>query len=234
MKKLAILDIDGTLTNTSHIDEVCFTRAVAETHGVAEIGASWANCLHVSDSGITHQIFLDHFGREPVDDDLSPLKTRFFDLLHEHIALDATFFAEVPGAREMVARLEQKDDWVIAVATGCWRGSAKMKLAAAGIDLDRFPGGFAEDARAREGIVQTAIDRARRHYGHDRFAKIVSVGDGLWDLRTAINLDLDFIGIADDDRAEALRASGAKHVVGDYRDLDCFFEFLTLAERPRK
>src|SRR5829696_2561051 len=105
MMKLAILDIDGTLTNTNHVDELCFTRAFAETHGVVEIGASWANCPHVSDSGISHQVFLDHFGREPIDDDLLPLKGRFFDLLHEHHALDATFFAEVPGAREMVRQL---------------------------------------------------------------------------------------------------------------------------------
>jgi phosphoglycolate phosphatase-like HAD superfamily hydrolase len=234
MKKLAILDIDGTLTNTNHVDELCFTRAIAETHGVMEIGASWANCPHVSDSGMAHQIFLDHFGREPVDDDLSPLKSRFFDLLREHHLLDAEFFAEVPGAREMVTRLEQKDDWVITIATGCWQGSAKVKLAAAGIELDRFPGGFAEDARPREGIVQAAIGRARQHYGHDAFSKIVSVGDGLWDVRTASNLDLDFVGIASGDRAQNLRQAGAKHIVGDYRDLNGFFEFLNLAERPQK
>jgi phosphoglycolate phosphatase-like HAD superfamily hydrolase len=234
MKKLAILDIDGTLTNTNHVDELCFVRAIAETHGVTEIGASWVNCPHVSDSGMAHQIFLDHFGREPLDDDLSPLKTRFFDLLREHHLLDAAFFAEVPGAREMVTRLEQKDDWVITIATGCWQGSAKMKLAAAGIELDRFPGGFAEDARPREGIVQAAIDRARQHYGVPQFSKVVSVGDGLWDVRTASNLDLDFVGIASGDRAETLRQAGVKHIVGDYRDLNGFFEFLNLAERPRK
>lgn len=234
MKKLAILDIDGTLTNTSHVDEICFTRAVAETHGVTEIGASWAACPHVSDSGIAHQIFLDHFGREPLDDDLSPMKSRFFDLLREHHLLDAAFFAEIPGARHMVTQLEQKEDWVITIATGCWQGSAKMKLAAAGIELERFPGGFAEDARAREGIVQTAIDRARLHYGQDEFSKIVSVGDGLWDVRTASNLGLDFVGIASGERAQTLRQAGARHIVGDYRNLNGFFEYLNLAERPRK
>jgi phosphoglycolate phosphatase-like HAD superfamily hydrolase len=234
MKKLAILDIDGTLTNTNHVDEICFTRAIAEIHGVAEIGASWANCPHVSDSGMAHQIFLDHFGREPLDDDLSPLKSRFFDLLREHHLLDAAFFVEVPGAREMVTRLEQKDDWVITIATGCWYGSAKVKLAAAGIELERFPGGFAEDARPREGIVQAAIDRARQHYGIHQFTKVVSVGDGLWDVRTARNLGLDFVGIASGERAEMLKEAGAHHTVSDYQDLNGFFEFLNLAERPRK
>jgi len=232
--KLVILDIDGTLTNTSHVDQICYTRAVAETHGVAEIGASWTNCLHVSDSGITQQIFLDHFGREPVDEDLLPLKTRFFDLLREHHELDATHFAEVPGARRMVTHLAQKDDWVITIATGCWRESATMKLTAAGIEIERFPGGFAEDAHAREGIVQTAIDRAQQHYGHDAFSKVVSVGDGLWDVRTAANLGLDFVGIASGECAENLRQAGARHIVSDYLDLNNFFDFLNLAERPSK
>lgn len=232
--KLAILDIDGTLTNTSHVDEVCFTRAFADVHGVTEIGASWANCLHVSDSGMTHQIFLDHFSREPIEDDISPLKSRFFDLLREQHLLDATFFAEVPGAGEMVSQLACKDDWVITIATGCWRGSAKVKLDAAGIEMDRFPGGFAEDAVAREGIVQTAIDRASRHYGILQFTKVVSVGDGLWDVRTASNLGLDFVGIASGERAQTLHQAGARHIVSDYRDLNVFFEFLNLAERPRK
>jgi phosphoglycolate phosphatase-like HAD superfamily hydrolase len=230
--KLAILDVDGTLTDTNHVDELCFTRAFAETHGLTAISTSWENCPQVSDSGISHQIFLDHFGREPADHDLMLLKGRFFDLLHEHHAHDEAFFAEVPGARAMVRRLEQEDDWAITIATGCWYGSAKMKLAAAGIELDRFPGGFAEDARSREGIVQTAIDRARRHYGCDRFAKIVSVGDGLWDVRTAINLGLDFIGVGGGARAQALSEAGAKHIIGDYSDLNRFFEFLDLAERP--
>lgn len=229
---LAILDIDGTLTNTSHVDAICFTRAVAETHGIAEIGASWANCPHVSDSGVTHQIFLDHFNREPTDEDVLPLKTRFFDLLHQHHALEPAHFAEIPGARHMVSQLAQKDDWVITIATGCWRGSAKMKLAAAGIELDRFPGGFAEDARPREGIVQAAIDRARQHYGVRQFTKVVSVGDGLWDVRTAANLGLPFVGIASGERAQGLTEAGARHIVGDYRNLNGFFEFLSLAESP--
>lgn len=230
--KLAILDIDGTLTDTSHVDTICFTRAVAETHGVMEIGASWTNCPHVSDSGVAHQIFLDHFNREPTDEDLSPLKTRFFDLLHQHHALDPAYFAEIPGAQQMVAQLAQKDDWVITIATGCWHGSAKMKLAAAGIELERFPGGFAEDARPREGIVQAAIDRARQHYGIGNFTRIVSVGDGLWDVRTAANLGLNFVGIASGDRAQTLNHAGARHIVGDYRDINRFFEFLNLAEIP--
>ncbi|HQR35034.1 MAG TPA: HAD family hydrolase [Blastocatellia bacterium] len=230
--KLAILDIDGTLTDTSHVDTICFTRAVAETHGVTEIGASWTNCPHVSDSGVTHQIFLDHFNREPTDEDVAPLKTRFFDLLRQHHELDPAYFAEIPGAQQMVTQLAQKDGWVITIATGCWRGSAKVKLTAAGIDLERFPGGFAEDARPREGIVQAAIDRAQQHYGVRQFTKVVSVGDGLWDVRTAANLGIPFVGIAQGERAQTLAEAGARHVVGDYQNLNGFFEFLNLAETP--
>ena len=76
------------------------------------------------------------------------------------------------------------------------------------------------------------MDRARQHYGISQFAKVVSVGDGLWDVRTAANLNLDFVGIASGERAQTLADAGARHIVGDYRNLPDFFEFLNLAGRP--
>lgn len=53
-------------------------------------------------------------------------------------------------------------------------------------------------------------------------------------MKTAINLDLDFVGIASGDHAQMLNEAGARHIVGNYRNLHGFFEFLNLAERPRK
>jgi len=31
---LAIFDIDGTLTETDHVDEICFLKALAEAHAI--------------------------------------------------------------------------------------------------------------------------------------------------------------------------------------------------------
>ena len=45
--KLVIFDIDGTLTHTSRVDEICFVRAWAELHGIEDIREHWSGCPHV-------------------------------------------------------------------------------------------------------------------------------------------------------------------------------------------
>ena len=44
-------------------------------------------------------------------------------------------------------------------------------------------------------MVLDAIERAKAYYNISKFDEIISVGDGIWDLKTAQNLDLNFIGI---------------------------------------
>lgn len=232
--KLAILDIDGTLTQTNEVDNRCFVRALADTHGITGIDTTWANCAHVTDSGITRQVFQERCGRAPLDDELAQLQECFFTLLREQRLSEAALFAEIPGAAAMVRHLELAPDWAVAIATGCWRESARVKLAAVGIELERYPAACAEDGLSREEIVQTAIARARSHYRPAAFARAVSVGDGLWDVRTARNLGLPFIGVGQGARAQSLQAAGAKHVVADFRDLSGFLAFLDAAETPQQ
>jgi len=52
------------------------------------------------------------------------------------------------------------------------------------------------------------------------------VGDVPWDVQAAQNLGYSFIGIAEGARADALRIAGARWVLSDFREQDCFFELL--------
>jgi phosphoglycolate phosphatase-like HAD superfamily hydrolase len=229
--KLVIFDIDGTLTQTSRVDEICFTRAFADTHGLEVLADHWINCPHVSDSGLMRHLFQHYFGRDPHDHESGAIKQRLVDLLEEHHRLDRSYFAEIPRAAETFNRLVETRGWSRAIATGCWQPSAEMKLRAASINYQGVPGGFAEDGVARESIVGAAISRSSVSY-RAMFDRIVSVGDGVWDVRTAARLDLAFIGVASGARAEMLREAGAKHVISDFEDADRFFECLEEAEAP--
>jgi phosphoglycolate phosphatase-like HAD superfamily hydrolase len=229
--KLAVFDVDGTLTNTSEVDSVCFKLALAEAHAIAEV-KTWDTCHHITDSGITLQIFQELLGRAPDDEELTKLKGCFINLLREHHQRDAQHFAEITGAASLLNRLRQETDWAIAIATGCWQESARLKLKAADIHHDGIPAAFAEDSIAREEIVQTAVARASTHYQQASFEKIVSIGDGVWDVRTAANLGLAFIGVAGGERAELLRTAGAKHIVEDLHHAEAFFRLLHEAEVP--
>lgn len=229
--KLVIFDIDGTLTQTSEVDAKCFEGILA-AKGITAYDSDFQSCPHVSDTGIARHLYQSRFARDPHDHEEASLCDHLIELLEEQHALDASQFAEVEGAGKMLVQLFERDDWVTAMATGCWRSSAEMKLRAAKIPLHQKPAGFAEDGPSRESIVSAAIARAREHYNRENFSRIVSVGDGVWDVKTAANLGLPFVGIGSDDRAETLSNLGAKHIVADYRNTDHFFACLDEAVIP--
>lgn len=230
--KLAIFDLDGTLTRTNEVDEVCFVQAFAAAQAITGIDTNWDGYRDTTDSGITLQIFQDRFGRNAKPNELLDLQRCFVLLLKEQLAASPRLFASVPGSTEMLARLRQEPEWAVAVATGCWQVSAQLKLEAANLTLNGFPIACAELGFSREEILQAAIERASAHYQQTSFDRVVSIGDALWDVRAARNLELGFLGVANDERANALRSAGASHVIGDYVDYDLFVDYLSLAEVP--
>jgi phosphoglycolate phosphatase-like HAD superfamily hydrolase len=175
-------------------------------------------------------LFQYYFGRDPHDHESIAIKQRLVDLLEEHHLIDQSYFAEIPRAAETFNQLVESRGWAKAIATGCWQPSAEMKLRVASINHQGVPGGFAEDGVARESIVGAAISRSRVSYRREDFDRIVSVGDGVWDVRTAARLGLPFVGVAFGARAEMLREAGAKHIIPDFEDTDRFFKLLDEAE----
>jgi phosphoglycolate phosphatase-like HAD superfamily hydrolase len=230
---LAIFDIDGTLTNTNSVDEDCFVKAFAEAHSIDDIVTDWAAYPHTTDSGITQHIFQEKFGRSPEETELSKLTNCFVSLLSECYGSDSASFAEIPGAAAALKMLKQDSDWAIAIATGCWRASALLKLKAANIDAEGIPAAYAEDGLSREDILKAAVSQSLLQYGVSSFERIVSIGDGLWDVRTAGRLGFAFLGVGTGERETRLRHAGASHVIEDFLDHDRFLESLMEAEIPK-
>ncbi|HEX8130591.1 MAG TPA: HAD family hydrolase [Pyrinomonadaceae bacterium] len=230
--KLVIFDIDGTLTNTNDIDDACFVKALEESHGITEISTDWAEYPHTTDSGITQFIFQERFRRNPVEKELSKFKSRFVDLLNVEYRANALNFTEIAGASVALERLKQDATWAVAIATGSWRGSALLKLKAAGVEVDGMAAAYADDGLSREEILQVAARKALEQYRQSEFEKIVSVGDGVWDVRVAGRLGFAFLGIGDGDAAAKLRQAGAKHIIKDFTDYELFAKGLEEADVP--
>lgn len=230
--KLAIFDIDGTLTNTNSIDDECFVKALAEAHAIREINMDWASYPHTTDSGIILHIFQENFGRDPKETEVDKFKSCFINMLNERYRSDPSRFAEIAGASAALSKLKRKSDWAVAIATGCWRESALLKLRAASIDIDGIPAAYAEDGLSREEILQAAVRKSLEQYRLSSFEKIVSIGDGLWDVRTARRLDFAFLGVGGGDAAAILRQAGAKHLIEDFVDDAQLVRFLNEAEIP--
>lgn len=230
---LAIFDVDGTLTETDRVDEVCFVQALADAHAITGVSTDWAAYPHTTDSAITRHIFRERFKRAPEEAELLKFQIRFVQLLNEHRAGDPALFAEIEGAPVMLRSLNQEPEWRVAIASGSWRASAALKLKVAGIGVDDYPAAFADDGFSREEILQSALLKARARYRQDHFTRVVSVGDGVWDVRTARNLKFPFIGIGSGDREEKLRRAGATHVLKDFADYGQLFRCLAEAEVPK-
>lgn len=103
--KLAIFDIDGTLTSTNSVDDECFVKALAEAHASTEIDTDWATYPNTTDSGITLHIFQEKFGRNPEETELGKFKRCFVNMLSEQYRSNSSSFAEIAGASIAINRL---------------------------------------------------------------------------------------------------------------------------------
>ena len=57
----------------------------------------------------------------------------------------------------------------------------------------------------REDLVENAVSRGCAGHGVGRPAQVLSIGDGIWDLKTALHLGYDFLGIGTGPKADQMR-----------------------------
>ena len=142
----------------------------------------------------------------------------FIERLEQRFEQESTArpIREIPGAAAFVAALRERG-WGIAFATGGLRGTARVKLYMAGIAFDEEHLVTASEHVTREELVTAAI-AAASYGGEIPRENIVAVGDGLWDLLTAEQLGLRFLGVATGAKAQRLTDRGAR-VLSDFTDL---------------
>jgi phosphoglycolate phosphatase-like HAD superfamily hydrolase len=227
---LAIFDVDGTLTDTVGVDEEIYCETVAEALGLPVAAFDWRAAAHVTDTGIFHWLCEVHELPPPSPEKIAWARHRFVERIRAEIARNTMRFGAVAGAREILDHLRDAG-WHIAVATGGWGPSARLKLETAGITIAEALIACADDALTRPEIVTLARARARTFYDRD-FERVVSIGDGTWDVACAATLQMPFVGIGSGERASRLRDAGARAVVPDYRDITAFMDALTGALPP--
>jgi phosphoglycolate phosphatase-like HAD superfamily hydrolase len=220
--RLVIFDIDGTLTQTMKTDEECFVRSLADVCGFSDVDTDWSRYKHATDSGILHEIYEVRIGRSPSSDEISQFRQHFVSLLTQ--ASSEAPFAAVTGAPLLLSRLISSAEHRVALATGAWRDSARLKMASVGLCYDDYPAASSDDSFDRESIVRLSMRRAAGRYG--MVDSTVYVGDGIWDARTCRSVGIPFVGIATDGRATRLAAEGAACVFPDFSNLDLFLSSL--------
>ncbi len=232
--KLAVFDVDGTLTRTYDDDIEAFTGAVRQAFGFEGVSDDWSGYRHVTDSGILDELLRDRLGRAATPADLSAAEASYGALYGAMVA--ARGVRAVPGAPAFVRRLLAEGEWAVAAATGAWRTPAELRLREADIPIDPACIATSSEHMARRDIVELAIARAAVHWGlaegPDGFARVVLLGDGLWDVKTARALGFPFIGVGQGAAAARLEAAGAGYIAADFTDGDRLLRLLETAIVP--
>ena len=228
MLSLAVFDVDGTLTDTNDVDDECFRCAVAETLAVSPASIDWTDAPHITDSALARWLCQSCCGREVTELELTSLVARFVDLLRQQADSEPKRFLPIRGARGLLDAVRGAG-WRVALATGGWLPSARLKLQAAGLHEPDLIIASASDALTRAQIVQVACGRAAEQEGR-RLERVTLVGDAPWDVRTAAELGYGFVGVGR--RAAAMREAGASILLSDFSDHDALVNALELASIP--
>lgn len=210
-KSLIVFDIDGTLTDSVSIHQIAFREAL-QAIGVDSFDDRFHSYIHHTDSHIARVICEKSFA------DVFTVNQRreFEGRLFERIC--SAPITEIPGARNFLKHLETESEFGICFATGSLYRPAAYKLDQIGISYDTDLLVASDELEEREKIVERAIDKACSYYRVTGFERIISIGDGLWDLKTAQKLGLEFIGIGASNK-QIMMEHGMIHHTIDFRNL---------------
>ena len=188
-----LFDIDGTLVDSNEFDSELYVKAVRKILGIT-IGDDWSAYRNVTDGGILDEI-IDNAGL--TDGRLrihAEVKAVFAGLVSDYLDEREGQLPEIEGAGAFMTALESLPEVSMALATGGWEETARMKLRAAGLDRYSLPLASGSDALTRTEIMQIAEKRA---LDGRKASRRTYFGDGIWDKRASEELGYDFIAIGD-------------------------------------
>jgi beta-phosphoglucomutase-like phosphatase (HAD superfamily) len=224
-----LFDVDGTLCDTSLVDDLCYRQAAAAALQITPEEADWSHAPHRTDSGIARWLWQRYRNRPPTREERVAVRRAFVRRLEEERLANPERFRCISGAPRFVEDL-RRFNVRVGIGTGGWRPSAELKLAASGLDPALLHA-TADDHETRDEIFLLAWSRAMD--GSARPATTLLIGDSICDVDTARRLGWRFLGIASDEARERLQEAGAVSIVPDYAGLDAL-QTIYSAEPPRR
>ena len=219
---LIMFDLDGTLLKSNALDIHCFSGAFSCVMGIENIGSDWTDFKYVTDEGIVAEIVARQLNRPATKNEIRNIRIKIIELLQSQTHTNRESFEPIPGALELFCLLKEIRSCRVAIATGCWKESAILKLSTAGFDVENLPIASADDSHRREEIMSVAYTRALDFWGVSEFETVTYIGDGIWDLKASKKLGYHFIGIGFYNNEVQLRQEGASHILNDYSDKGAF------------
>jgi phosphoglycolate phosphatase-like HAD superfamily hydrolase len=192
---LVMFDVDGTLVQSMGPEAVLFPQACELTLGIGRVSNDWNSYRSPTDAGIVTELVERHLCRTCTAEDRQRVEDRFLALMRDAIADDPGTYCEVSGAAALLATLRARPDTILAIATGGWGTTARLKLSAARLEVEDVPLASSHDAEAKEAIMRVALERAQVQADCADFASLTYLGDTPGDARASAKLGFHFIGI---------------------------------------
>ncbi|HVF08536.1 MAG TPA: haloacid dehalogenase-like hydrolase [Actinomycetota bacterium] len=215
-----LFDIDGTILWSDGAGRRAVFQALEEHFGKSGPGE------HRFDGKTDPQIVRELMRQAGVADAdvearIGEVLDRYLALLHDELAAAEHGRHVFPGVHELLDALEARDDVVLGLLTGNIQLGARAKLAAVGIDPDRFVvGAFGSDHHDRPELPEIARRRAERALGQPVSGRdIVVIGDTPADVACGVGIGARAIGVATGRyTVDELRACDAAAVFPDLTD----------------
>lgn len=228
MRTLLLFDIDGTLILSGRAGLRALDHAFTHATGIANAFEG------ISAAGRTDGYLLDEAARRAgitlTPDVRAAIQDRYFESLAEEIKLPGEGRKTVmPGVRPLLSALEARGDVVLALLTGNYQRSARIKLEYFDLWSPFRFGAFADDASDRNHLVPIALGRAR-DAGHTPQAdRVIVIGDTPLDVECAKAGGVRALGVATGSHTvEELQDAGADHALEDLSDTDAVVRLLGL------
>ncbi len=213
-KHLVIFDIDGTLVDSVKTDFQCFELALEEVFPFQASNIEWESFPHMTDSALLRDVVRQQMHRNPTANEIGNFQRFFFARIEQKVAE----MQPVKGMQMMLAQFEHLENCEIAFATGAWKRSARIKLAGAKVDIDQYPHATSDDHFVRVEIIAKAMQRSYLGNVGNDFISVTYVGDGLWDMKSAKVLGIDFVGV-DIHGSGVLSRAGAKKILNNFENI---------------
>ena len=227
MKTLLLFDIDGTLLLTGGTGKVAFEEAFEE---IFEVPDSWGNLdpHGKTDPAIFDEVAQRTLGRLLTSGEFDLLMERYEEIFEDRIMNGSPNFELMPGIIEILEHLSHDRSIFLALATGNFERAGRMKLRRGGVEHYFQTGGFGNDARERDRILQAAVayseELARERFGRDR---TFVIGDTEYDIAAAKKAGLRSIAVLTNGRTRKnFENDPPNHILKDLSDIPAFMACL--------
>ncbi len=216
MDKLALFDIDGTLTKGTKAHREAFSRAFKKVYGV-DTRVDIINAYGMTDQ----QIIIDVLKKNGLKE--SDIRPKLKDCMNATI----DFFKDLVGAdeitvlggvRELLEELNKRNV-LIGWVTGNLEPIAMGKMKKVGLDHYFRFGGFGSDDISRTNLVKIAMKIAKENFGFEFNDNVFLFGDTPNDVKAGKEAGVKAVGVATTIYStKQLKNAGADFVLENLKD----------------